>query len=128
MVKKVLTVDDSDLVQNIYTFFFSKFPGCQIVKASNGVEALDKLATEEAIELIILDINMPLMDGLTLLRTIQRDGLYTNIPVIVVSTEGSEEDTVRALQLGAKGYIKKPVKAPELKSSSSRLWKSTAPG
>ncbi len=107
MLSKVLIVEDSTLQAKMYKTVFGSYEGCKQVFALNGLEAMDKLVIEKGIELIILDINMPKMNGLTFLETMQRDG-YGEIPVIVISTEGKDDDIRRALELGARGYIKKP--------------------
>jgi two-component system chemotaxis response regulator CheY len=109
MLKKVLIVEDSTLQAKMYKTLFSPYKGCELVFALNGLEAMDKLVLEKDIELIILDINMPKMNGLTFLDVMRRDG-YGNIPVIVISTEGKDEDIKRALEAGAKAYMKKPWK------------------
>lgn len=111
MLKKVLVVDDSELIHNMYRLIMKKYQGCEIIKAMNGREALDKLAISGTVDLILLDVNMPIMNGIQFLETIKAEGKYTSIPVIIISTEGKEEDTVRALGLGAKGYIVKPFKS-----------------
>ena len=69
---------------------------------------------EEGIDLILLDINMPVMNGLEFLQRVQKEPAYQAIPVIIISTEGKEEDTIRGLKMGAKGYVKKPFQASEL--------------
>jgi two-component system chemotaxis response regulator CheY len=81
---------------------------CTIVDAMNGQEALDVLALQKDIELILLDINMPVMNGLQFMEKAAAIGIISKIPVIIISTEGKEEDTIRGLKLGAKGYLKKP--------------------
>ena len=107
MLKKVLIVEDSTLQAKMYRTVFGKYPECRLVFALNGLEAMDQLVLEGEIDLIVLDINMPKMNGLTFLETMRRDG-YGHIPVIVISTEGKDEDIRRAIDLGAKAYIKKP--------------------
>jgi two-component system chemotaxis response regulator CheY len=107
MIKKVLIVEDSQLQAKMYRVIFGKFPGCKLVFATDGLDAIDKLALENDIELIILDINMPKMDGLSFLKKIKQEG-YTKIPVIVISTEGQDNDIKLALQEGASAYVKKP--------------------
>lgn len=116
--KKVLIVDDSSIVRDIFTRFFDKQSErrCKVLKAGNGVEALDILHEQDDIELILLDINMPMMDGVTFLTVLKRDQFYTDVPIIVISTEGSEEDIAKALALGAKGYLRKPINAKVLQA------------
>ncbi|MBI5190966.1 MAG: response regulator [Nitrospirae bacterium] len=114
MIKKVLIVDDSALIHQMYKLVFMRYKGCQIVSAMNGLEALDKLSQEAGIELVLLDINMPVMNGLQFLQSLQKEGIHKDLPVIIVSTEGKEEDTLRGLALGARGYVKKPFQPAEL--------------
>jgi two-component system chemotaxis response regulator CheY len=98
----------------MYKLFLSRYKNCKLISAMNGLEALDKLAQEEGIDLILLDINMPVMNGLEFLQRLQKESAYQAIPVIIISTEGKEEDTIRGLKMGAKGYVKKPFQASEL--------------
>src|SRR5512140_530931 len=114
MLKKILIVDDSSLLHQMYKLVFMRYKGCKVVSAMNGLEALDKLSQEDGIELVLLDINMPVMHGLQFLQNIQEDGNYKGLPIIIVSTEGKEEDTLRGLAMGARGYIKKPFQPAEL--------------
>jgi two-component system chemotaxis response regulator CheY len=114
MLRKILAVDDSALIHQMYKLFLSRYKNCKLISAMNGLEALDKLAQEEGIDLILLDINMPVMNGLEFLQKVQKEPAYQAIPVIIISTEGKEEDTIRGLKMGAKGYVKKPFQASEL--------------
>jgi len=123
MLNKVLIVEDSTLQAKMYKTLFGAYPGCELVFALNGLEAMDQLVLEKGIDLIILDINMPKMNGLTFLQTMNRDG-YGNIPVIVISTEGKDDDIRRALESGAKAYIKKPWKPEQVR----QLIKKVVPG
>jgi two-component system chemotaxis response regulator CheY len=113
-LRKVLVVDDSKLIQQMYRLIFSKYKGCQVLGALNGLEALDVLASQDGIDLIVLDINMPVMNGVEFMQKLKSEGLYRHIPIIVISTEGKEEDTRKALKLGAWGYIVKPFKTEML--------------
>lgn len=121
MLSKVLVVDDSELIHNMYRLMLKKYPGCRMVSAKNGAEALDRLAVECDFDVILLDVNMPVMNGIRFLETVKEEGKYTGIPVIVISTEGKEEDTMRALNLGAKGYIVKPFKSVDLHGLIEKL-------
>jgi two-component system chemotaxis response regulator CheY len=114
MLRKILAVDDSALIHQMYKLFLSRYKSCKLSSAMNGLEALDKLGQEEGIDLILLDINMPVMNGLEFLQRVQKEPAYQAIPVIIISTEGKEEDTIRGLKMGAKGYVKKPFQASEL--------------
>jgi len=107
MVKKVLVVDDSSLIHQMYRLVLNRY-NCTIADAMNGQEALEVLALQNDIELILLDINMPVMNGLQFLEKASPLGIASRIPVIIISTEGKEEDTIRGLKLAARGYLKKP--------------------
>ena len=109
-LNKVLVVDDSQLIHSMYRLVFHRYQDCKIVDAMNGLEALDVLSKESNFDLILLDINMPVMNGIQFMEKIKKDNLYRNIPIVVISTEGKEEDTLRALKLGAWGYVVKPFK------------------
>ena len=73
MLRKILAVDDSALIHQMYKLFLSRYKNCKLVSAMNGLEALDKLAQEEGIDLILLDINMPVMNGLEFLQRVQKE-------------------------------------------------------
>jgi two-component system chemotaxis response regulator CheY len=106
-----LIVDDSSTMRQLIGFAVRRVPGLDLVEAENGVEALRILA-ERSFDLILLDINMPVMSGFTLLEELQARGNET--PVIVVTTEDAQEDIDRALALGAAAYVMKPVTGPVL--------------
>ena|SRR5688572_31712921 len=103
--RKILVVDDSSLLHRMYDFMLS---GHDVVHAVDGVDALEKLAADPALEVVFLDINMPRLDGLEVLKRIKADPNTRALPVIMVSTHGEERDTERALAAGADGYVKKP--------------------
>jgi len=126
MIKKILIVDDSALLHQMYKLVFMRYKDCVIVSAMNGAEALDKLSQEDGINLVLLDINMPVMNGLQFLQHIKSEGIHQGLPVIIVSTEGKEEDTVRGLTLGARAYIKKPFQPAELHSMIEKIYSATA--
>ncbi len=116
--KKILVVDDSKLMHKMLNVMLQ---GHELVHANDGLEALQKLGTDPGIDLILLDINMPRMSGLELLGKIQEDPLLSEIPVVIVSTEGTEEDTLRGLERGAAAYISKPFDNRVLLEVISRL-------
>lgn len=109
-LNKILIVDDSQLIHSMYRIVLNRYNGCSIKDAMNGLEALDILSREQNFDIILLDINMPVMNGLQFMEKIKKENIYKHIPIIVVSTEGKEEDTLRALKLGASGYVVKPFK------------------
>lgn len=113
MLKKVLVVDDSTLVRQMYRLVLNRYK-CQIVEARNGQEALDILALQNDIQIVLLDMNMPVMNGVQFLEKAGSLGIIKTLRVIIISTEGKEVDTIRGLKLGARGYLKKPFNSSEL--------------
>jgi two-component system, chemotaxis family, chemotaxis protein CheY len=113
VLRKILVVDDSPVIQHVYKLFLSHY-GTRLVPAFDGIEALERLAQEPEIDLILLDINMPVMNGLELLQRVKREPAYQRIPVIVITTQGREHDVKRCLAIGADAYLMKPFKAAEL--------------
>jgi len=102
---KALVIDDSSLIHKMFKVMF---PKTLLVHAMDGREALQRLAEQPDVDLIFLDINMPHMNGLEFLAQVKADAALAQIPVIIVSTEGKEEDTLRGLRAGAAAYVKKP--------------------
>jgi len=121
MLKKVLIVDDSALIHQMYRLVMNRY-SCTIADAMNGQEALDILAAQRDIDLILLDINMPVMNGLQFMEKASAAYIPARIPIIIISTEGKEEDTVRGLKLGAKGYLKKPFHPSDLHEMIEKLF------
>ncbi|WPX09353.1 response regulator [Anaerocellum danielii] len=107
---KILVVDDSPVVKKIVTTTLVK-KGFEVREALDGVAALEILLNEK-IDLVITDLNMPKMDGLQLTREIRKNPMYKRIPVIMLTTNPSEEQ--KALEAGANLYLKKPVTSEEL--------------
>ena len=83
--------------------------------AHHGEEALAVLDAEPDVGLLLLDINMPVMDGLTFVRELRKEGLAAAVPVVMITTEGSESQVVQAVSSGARGYIRKPFTAEQVK-------------
>lgn len=113
----VMIVDDSGAMRSVIkkVITLSGFKMSLCMEAGNGREALERLQGNW-VDVIISDINMPEMGGLELLQALSRDALYQNIPVIIVSTEGSSERMKEALDRGAKGFIKKPFLPEDIRS------------
>jgi len=108
MEKKILTVDDSPSVRKLVEFTL-KSKGFQVASAEDGMAALEIMANEQ-FDAIVLDINMPRMNGLEFLEKVKSNDAYASIPVIMLTTEGQEEDQDKAMDLGATAYIVKPFK------------------
>jgi two-component system, chemotaxis family, chemotaxis protein CheY len=106
--RRILIVDDAGLVRLYYRDALER-AGYIVDEALNGLEALEKLLVAPA-DLLLVDINMPKMDGMTFLRALRRQALpLSATPAIVTSTEAKPEDTARAREAGANFYLVKPV-------------------
>jgi two-component system chemotaxis response regulator CheY len=116
--RKILVVDDSKLMHKMYEVMLRQYA---LVYASDGRQALDRLRDHKDIDLVLLDINMPNMNGLEFLAELRADGSRALLPVVIISTEGREEDTVRGMEAGATAYIKKPFHSEEILEVIARL-------
>jgi len=116
--RKVLVVDDSKLMHKMYEVMLRQYP---LVYASDGRQALERLRDHQDIDLVLLDINMPNMNGLEFLAELRSDDSRGLLPVVIISTEGREEDTVRGMEAGATAYIKKPFHSEEILDVIARL-------
>jgi two-component system chemotaxis response regulator CheY len=112
MNKRILAVDDSPSVRKLVEFSL-KAKGYLVSTAENGQEALEMLQ-QVKFDGIILDINMPRMDGFEFLRMVRGDGRLAAIPVLMLTTEGQDGDKVKAMNLGATAYLVKPFKPTEI--------------
>lgn len=121
MLKKVLVIDDSALIHQMYKMVLMRYR-CEIIDAMNGQDGLDKLEKNPDVNMILLDINMPVMNGIEFIKKVKAIQAYDNIPIIMVSTEGKEEDTLRGLSLGAKGYVKKPFQPSDLHAIIEQIY------
>jgi len=119
MTKKMLTVDDSPSVRKLVEFTL-KAKGFEVGSAGDGQEAL-ALMEKEQFDAIILDINMPRMNGLEFLQEIRSNDAYKALPVIMLTTEGQDKDKDKAISLGATAYIVKPFKPTKLLSLIEKI-------
>lgn len=112
----VLIVDDSTAIRKILHRVLqqTELQLGTVHEANDGVEALNALRSNP-ISLILSDINMPNMDGIELLRNIRSNPSLKSVPVIMITTEGSQEKVMQALQLGASGYVRKPFTPDQIK-------------
>ncbi|PIE05855.1 MAG: two-component system response regulator [Sorangium cellulosum] len=108
-----LIIEDSPMMRQLLVFALARVRNLRVTEADDGVDGLRKLANAK-FDLIVTDINMPIMDGLKLIRRVRTDPVHKDTPIIVITTEGSQEDRHRALQLGANAYITKPIQAPQV--------------
>lgn len=112
-MKSILIVEDSATTRALIRAVIEELGDFNIVEAPTGFEALKLLPTHE-FDSILTDINMPDINGLELINFIKNNPRYNHIPLIIVTTERSEEDKKRGLALGANAYVTKPFKAFEL--------------
>jgi len=107
-VKRILIVEDSGTMRSLIASTLEELgEPVKIDEAENGFEAL-RLLPRNAYDLILTDINMPDINGLELVSFVKRDERYAGIPLVIVSTEGSERDRDKGLELGADAYMVKP--------------------
>jgi len=109
----ILVVEDSPTMRQLIAFAMKRVANARVIEATDGVDALKKLSSEK-IDLILADINMPVMDGLKLVSLVKSNPLYRGIPVIIITTEGAKEDRDRAMSIGANAYLAKPIQTQEL--------------
>lgn len=110
---RCLVVDDSPTMRQLVVFALKRVPELDIVEAADGVDALKKLPGQK-IDLVLCDINMPIMDGLKLLSLMKNNPVYKDIPVVMITTEGAAEDRDKGLALGARAYLPKPIQTNNL--------------
>jgi two-component system, chemotaxis family, chemotaxis protein CheY len=108
-----LVVEDSPPMRKMIVFALSRIRELSVIEADDGVDALRRIASTR-FDIIITDINMPILDGLKLVKRLRADEAYKDVPIIIITTEGAEEDRQRALALGANAYITKPIQAPQV--------------
>jgi len=121
---KALVVEDSPTMRQLIVFALSRVRNLKVTEADDGVDALKKLSGQK-FDILITDINMPMMDGLKLVSMVRRDEVHKDIPIVIITTEGAQEDRQRALSLGANAYITKPIQAPQVISKVKELLKLT---
>ncbi len=108
-----LVVEDSPMMRQLLVFALSRIKELRITEAEDGVDGLKKLAAAK-FDIILTDINMPIMDGLKLVKRVRQDPIHKDVPVVIVTTESADEDRQRAMSLGANAYITKPIQAPQV--------------
>ena len=107
---KVLVVDDSPTMRQLIVFALKRLREVGVTEANDGVDGLKKISADK-FDLVLTDINMPVMDGLKLVSLIRSDATHKDVPIVVITTEGGQEDKNRAMALGANSYITKPIQA-----------------
>ena len=116
---KVLVVDDSPIVRNLHSVML-KSAGFQVVEAENGYDALEK-SHQSRFDLMVVDINMPKMDGFTFCKEVRKTEIHKETPIIIVSTEAEADDKMQGFKAGANLYLVKPVRQDELIENAKML-------
>ncbi|MGJ8455415.1 response regulator [Pseudothermotoga sp. U03pept] len=119
---KILIVDDSKMTRDFHAYVL-RSADYEVLEAFDGADAIEKLYREPNLACILTDINMPVMDGLTMLRKIRSIPEFSKLPVIVITTIDRPEEKMQALQAGANFYLVKPVKPSVLIASIQMLLK-----
>ena len=109
-------------MRQLLVLALSRVRNLKVTEADDGVDGLRKLAGGKY-DIIITDINMPIMDGLKLVKRVRSDPTHKDVPIVIITTEGSNEDRKRALELGANAYITKPIQAPQVIAKVKELLK-----
>ena len=117
-----LVVEDSPTMRQLIVFALSRIKNLKVIEADDGVDGLKKLSSGK-FDILITDINMPIMDGLKLVSMVRNGDTHKGIPIVIITTEGAQEDRQRALALGANAYITKPIQAPQVISKVKELLK-----
>lgn len=119
---KVLIVDDSSVMRKIIERSLRQagLDLTEVLEASNGAEALAEVQ-KGSLDIILSDINMPVMDGLEFLKNLAGVESAKGVPVVMITTEGSEARVVEALSAGAKGYLRKPFTPEQVKERVAPL-------
>ena len=119
-MKNILIVEDSKAIRSMIRVSLEESGGFYAVEAGNGFEALKALPTRR-FDLIITDINMPDINGLELIGFVKSNPAYRDIPLVIVSTEKTDEDVKRGLALGAAGYLVKPFTKADLMAAVGKV-------
>ena len=108
--QRILIVEDSPTMRQLLVFALRRLSGVDLVEAQDGMDGLRKLSSDR-FDLALIDINMPVMDGLKLIGLMRSEEALRDVPVVVITSEGAEQDRERALRLGANDYLTKPIQA-----------------
>jgi two-component system chemotaxis response regulator CheY len=119
---RILIVEDSPTMRQLLVFALKRIKGAQLVEAQDGMDGLRKV-TSDQFDLALVDINMPVMDGLKLISLIREEESLKEMPIVVITTEGAKEDRERALSLGADEYLTKPIQANRVLSVAKSMLK-----
>lgn len=110
---RILIADDASVMRMLLRTMLTRFIRAEIVEARDGASAL-KTASESAFDMVFLDINMPQMNGLSVLDALRRTDTYKQRPVVLLTSLGQEKHRERGMSLGASAYLLKPLREMEL--------------
>ncbi len=119
MPVNVLIVDDSAVMRKILERSLRQTQAeiGKVLEAGDGVEALQVLGSQDGVNIVFSDVNMPNMDGLEFLRQVRQSDKHKGLPVVMVTTEGTEAKVMQAVSLGADGYIRKPFTSVQIQQA-----------
>jgi two-component system chemotaxis response regulator CheY len=120
---RILVIEDGITMRMFYRNVLEGI-GCAVEEAANGLEGVERVLAE-TFDLLIVDINMPKMDGYEVIRTLREDQLQWRLPIVAASTGDKDEDVLKAYEAGANFYLTKPVR-PEDLAAAARLLTGTA--
>jgi two-component system, chemotaxis family, chemotaxis protein CheY len=121
MSRRILVVDDSPTLVKFVSYSL-KSSGYEVVGASDGMDALEKVShLESDIDLVITDLNMPNIDGYELIATLRQNDKFSEVPIIILSSEEGDEDKQKGEKVGATSYLVKPFKSSVLLAEVARL-------
>jgi len=121
MAKTILIVDDSSSLRTVVRIAFTR-AGYDVLEAVDGVQALKVMDGPTRVNLVVCDVNMPNMDGITFVTTLKQHAKHKFVPVIMLTTEGQEEKKNQGRLAGAKAWIVKPFNPPQLLDAVSKLF------
>ena len=125
---RILIVEDSPTMRSLLSSSLEELEGAvKITEAASGFEALRELPRGR-FDLVVTDINMPDINGLELVSFVKSNDAYRDIPLIIVSTEGSERDRAKGMDLGADAYLTKPFEPEDLRETARGLLGSAGEG
>ncbi len=116
----VMIADDSSTVRKFVSFSLAACD-LEVVTAVDGMDALEKISQTPQVDLIIVDLNMPNMDGFEFIQNIRGSEVHRNVPIIILSSERGEESKRRGKEVGANAYIEKPFDARNIEYQVSKF-------
>jgi len=120
--RQILIVEDSPTMRQLLVFALRRLKNVEIVEAQDGMDGLRKVSSDHY-DLALVDINMPVMDGLKLISLMRTEDSLKDVPIVIITTEGAQEDRDRALALGANEYLTKPIQANRVLAVARSLLK-----